>query len=68
MAFDEKNGSQKEPESLSDVPTPPSLHHGSMGVTDDAAIREFYGSAVSESYRLKSELVSEHLLSIGMGK
>lgn len=68
MAFDEKNGSQKAPESLSGVPSSPSLHHGSMGVTDDEAIRDFYGSAVSEAYRLKSELVSEHLLNIGMGK
>lgn len=35
---------------------------------EDSAIRDFYGSAVSQSYRLKSELVAEHLAKIGMGK
>lgn len=70
MAFDpEKNGSQKGADAgLTGVPTSPSVHHGSTGVTDDAAIRDFYGSAVNEAYRLKSELVSEHLLASGMGR
>uniref|UniRef100_A0A093VLC4 Putative MFS-type transporter PB1E7.08c n=1 Tax=Talaromyces marneffei PM1 TaxID=1077442 RepID=A0A093VLC4_TALMA len=35
---------------------------------EDSAIRHFYGSAISQSYRLKSELVAEHLAKIGMGK
>ncbi|KAM5343479.1 hypothetical protein ACJ41O_012016 [Fusarium nematophilum] len=35
---------------------------------DDPAIREFYGDAVSETYRLKSELAAQHLGQIGMGK
>lgn len=35
---------------------------------EDSAIRDFYGSAISQSYRLKSELVAEHLAKIGMGK
>ncbi|KAH8202899.1 hypothetical protein TruAng_002952 [Truncatella angustata] len=65
----EKVVSQKEAETgLSGVPTSPSVHNGAVGVNDDAAIRDMYGSAVDESYRLKSELVSEHLLGIGMGK
>ncbi|KAI7977894.1 hypothetical protein EIK77_009434 [Talaromyces pinophilus] len=34
---------------------------------EDSAIRDFYGSAISQSYRLKSELVAEHLAKIGMG-
>ncbi|KAM0820331.1 putative Major facilitator superfamily domain-containing protein [Seiridium cardinale] len=69
MASDpEKTSSHKEAQSGLSGVTSPSVHNGSMGVDDDAAIRDFYGSAVSEVYRLKSELVSEHLLSIGMGK
>ncbi|KAK6077944.1 membrane transporter [Seiridium cupressi] len=69
MASDpEKISSHKEAQSGLSGVTSPSVHNGSMGVDDDAAIRDFYGSAVSEVYRLKSELVSEHLLSIGMGK
>ncbi|KAK9781719.1 putative Major facilitator superfamily domain-containing protein [Seiridium cardinale] len=64
----EKTSSHKEAQSGLSGVTSPSVHNGSMGVDDDAAIRDFYGSAVSEVYRLKSELVSEHLLSIGMGK
>lgn len=35
---------------------------------EDSAIRDFYGSAISQSYRLKSELVAQHLAKIGMGK
>ncbi|KAK9421370.1 putative Major facilitator superfamily domain-containing protein [Seiridium unicorne] len=69
MASDpEKTSSHKEAQSGLSGVTSPSVHNGSMGVDDDAAIRDFYGSAVSEAYRLKSEVVSEHLLSIGMGK
>lgn len=37
-------------------------------VSDDPAIRDFYGDVVSEAYRLKSELVAQHLTDIGMGK
>lgn len=37
-------------------------------VSEDPAVREFYGDAVSEAYRMKSELVSQHLADIGMGK
>lgn len=35
---------------------------------DDPVVSEFYGGAVSETYRLKSELVERHLAEIGMGK
>ena len=45
----------------------PSVHRGDLR-DEDAAIRDFYGDAVSETYRLKSELVAEHLAEIGMGK
>jgi hypothetical protein len=37
-------------------------------VSDDPAIRDFYGDAISEAYRMKSELVAQHLSDIGMGK
>lgn len=35
---------------------------------EDAGVRDFYSSAVSESYRLKSELIAEHLSGIGAGR
>jgi hypothetical protein len=35
---------------------------------DDKDNREFYGSSISDSYRLKSELVSKSLQEIGMGR
>ena len=37
-------------------------------VSDDPALRKFYGDAISEAYRMKSELVAQHLSDIGMGK
>lgn len=37
-------------------------------VSEDPAIRDFYSDAVSEAYRMKSELVSQHLADIGMGR
>lgn len=45
-----------------------SVHQGEVGALDDSALKDFYGSAVSEAYRLKSELVAQHLAGIGMGK
>ncbi|KAM5349674.1 hypothetical protein ACJ41O_006179 [Fusarium nematophilum] len=38
------------------------------GVAEDSEVRDFYGSAVNESYRLKSELIAEHLGEIGTGR
>lgn len=47
----------------------PSLRHGDLDVVvDDQEASNFYGSSVSETYRLKSELVAHHLAEIGMGK
>lgn len=46
----------------------PSLHQGDIEVVDDQEVSDFYGSTVSETYRLKSELVAQHLAEIGMGK
>lgn len=46
----------------------PSLGHGELGVVDDQEVSDFYGSSVSDTYRLKSELVAQHLAEIGMGK
>lgn len=45
-----------------------SITHGDVAVLDDAEVSDFYGSAVSETYRLKSELIAAHLAEIGMGK
>lgn len=49
----------------------PSLQNGDLGVVvedNDQEASDFYGSSVSETYRLKSELVAKHLQEIGMGK
>jgi hypothetical protein len=41
-------------------------HHG--GRFESATAENFYGNAVGEAYRIKSELVAEHLNNIGFGK
>ncbi|KPM41051.1 putative MFS-type transporter PB1E7.08c [Neonectria ditissima] len=64
----EKGNSGKGPQDLAQLTTSNSIQRGESDVIDDAAVREFYGSAVDDSYRLKSELVSQHLTEIGMGK
>lgn len=46
----------------------PSLRHGDLGVVDDQEASNFYGNSVSDTYRLKSELVAQHLAASGMGK
>lgn len=46
----------------------PSVGNGELGVVDDQEVSDFYGSSISDSYRLKSELVAKHLAEIGMGK
>ncbi|KAL4930433.1 uncharacterized protein BDV17DRAFT_280717 [Aspergillus undulatus] len=40
---------------------------GKMEVVTDAEMEQFYGQSTSESYRLKSELVSQCMEEIGMG-
>ncbi|KAK0660930.1 putative MFS-type transporter PB1E7.08c [Lasiodiplodia hormozganensis] len=45
-----------------------SYGEGKVQDIDDPAVRDFYGNCLSDSYRLKSELVSKHLTEIGMGK
>lgn len=63
---------EKAPESNlimdSSEPKTDSSHASIQLADEDSAIRDFYGRAVSQSYRLKSELVAEHLAKIGMGK
>ena len=63
---DEKSLQNKswEPQSATKQSSP-SIRQGD---NEDPAIRDFYGGAVSEAYRLKSELVAQHLADIGMGK
>ncbi|KAH7239864.1 hypothetical protein FSOLCH5_014215 [Fusarium solani] len=48
--------------------TASSVRPGETHAVEDSAVREFYGSAVNESYRLKSELIAEHLSAIGTGR
>ena len=35
---------------------------------EDFVNREFYGSSISDSYRMKSEIVSKAMTEIGMGR
>lgn len=46
----------------------PSVRQGELGLVNDHEISQFYGDSVTESYRLKSELIASHLTEIGMGK
>lgn len=48
--------------------TSSSVGPGKTLVTEDGGVRDFYSSAVNESYRLKSELIAEHLSEIGTGR
>ncbi|KAL4812481.1 hypothetical protein BDW67DRAFT_178717 [Aspergillus spinulosporus] len=41
---------------------------GKMEVVDDAEMEQFYGSSTTDAYRLKSELVSQCMADIGMGR
>jgi hypothetical protein len=45
-----------------------SIHEGDIEKLDDKENREFYGHSVSDSYRLKSELISKCFEEIGMGR
>lgn len=50
---------------------PPSEIQGfseAVVISEDPTVEAFYYDAVSESYRLKSELVAQHLAEIGMGQ
>lgn len=53
---------------LQHAPSATSYRLGDHKPVEDSAVRDFYGSAVNESYRLKSELVARHLSEIGTGK
>ncbi|KAJ4390985.1 hypothetical protein N0V93_004584 [Gnomoniopsis smithogilvyi] len=50
------------------VTKPPSIHEGQLGLVDDYEVSNFYGNSVTKSYRLKSELIANHMTEIGMGK
>lgn len=45
-----------------------SMKIGKISAIDDIETRDFYGSSTSDSYRLKSELVSRCLEEVGMGR
>lgn len=58
----------KSLEALSNASKDPVIVASEAFVSHDPAIRDFYGDATSEVYRMKSELVAQHLSDIGMGK
>jgi hypothetical protein len=41
---------------------------GKIEVVDDAEMEQFYGSSTTDAYRLKSELVSQCMADIEMGR
>lgn len=45
-----------------------SMYEGQVKVIDDQENKDFYGGSITDSYRLKSELVSACLEEIGMGR
>lgn len=67
MSSDSEKG-QSTKGQLTQVKTSNSIQPGETVVVADAEVRDFYGGSVDDSYRLKSELVSQHLTEIGMGK
>lgn len=68
MSSDSEKGQSTKGGQLTQVKTSDSIQPGETVVVADAAVRDFYGGSVDDSYRLKSELVSQHLTEIGMGK
>ena len=59
---------EKKVEDISLMDRATSYGEGLAMKLDDKDNREFYGSSISDSYRLKSELVSKSLEEIGMGR
>ncbi|KAL6241223.1 hypothetical protein RBB50_011902 [Rhinocladiella similis] len=58
-----------EENGISPVEAPPNTEiAGDIKTLDDAANREFYGNSITDSYRLKSALVSQCMEEIGMGR
>ena len=45
-----------------------SIQSGEIEKLDDNENREFYGDSISDSYRLKSELIGKCFEEIGMGR
>jgi hypothetical protein len=58
----------KSLEALSNASKNPVIVASETFASDDPAIRDFYGDAISIAYRMKSELVAQHLSDIGMGR
>ncbi len=68
-SLDDRKAMGSRSADLETIQPPSSVRQGiSSTVHDDPGIRDFYQDAVTESYRLKSELVAQHLAEIGMGK
>ncbi|KAL3430498.1 hypothetical protein BDV09DRAFT_189191 [Aspergillus tetrazonus] len=56
---------KREKRPMDDIP-PEDI--GKIEVVDDAEMEQFYGSSTTDAYRLKSELVSQCMADIGMGR
>lgn len=56
---------KREKRPMDDVP-PEDI--GKIEVVDDTEMEQFYGSSTTDAYRLKSELVSQCMADIGMGR
>ncbi|KAL1297510.1 hypothetical protein AAFC00_005028 [Neodothiora populina] len=66
MAFQDPKKHQLNEESIE---TPPTCELGVMtDISQDQGAKVFYGSSISESYRIKSELVGNAMNEIGMGR
>ena len=62
------SGQEKKVEEITPVGRAESYAVGDALKLDDKEIREFYGSSITDSYRIKSELVSKCFEEIGMGR
>lgn len=58
----------KKPSLNADIQPVLSHEIGFIEKIDDKENRDFYGSSVTDSYRIKSELVSKCMQEIGMGR
>ncbi|KAI5247667.1 hypothetical protein E4T42_05961 [Aureobasidium subglaciale] len=63
MDYEKKNVSSSAGENMS-----PETEIGTVVDIGDERTREFYGSSISDSYRMKSEIVNQCMEEIGMGR
>lgn len=63
-----EHGDVDKMDAITPKETVASYEVGSIEKLDNAINREFYGSSVTDAYRLKSELVNKCMEDIGMGR